>query len=609
MDAAPALGPGTDEIAVRRGCEQIASSLLSRIRSGGDGDAPASAAARAITAPAGRKYLRRVTFDVCSKHRLPRVPKNHEILSALTAVHPDASADELSRIRSILIKKPAKTASGVAVVAVMPKPFACPHGRCTYCPGGPEYNTPNSYTGAEPPAMDAISNGYDPVPQIRAKLEHLDALGHDTSKTEVVIVGGTFLFMPAGYRYGFVKSCYDALNGVESATLGDAQLFNERAAVRNVGLTIETKPDHCKAPHIDDMLEYGVTRVEIGLQSLRDSVYEAVNRGHTYADVVESFQLAKDAGYKIAAHMMPGLPTMTPDDDIADFARLYDDPDLRPDMLKIYPSLVIRGTGLYDEYVRGRYTPYSDQDMIRVLAEAKRKIPKWVRIMRVQREIPPSHIVAGPKRGNLRQLVRRRLAEQGTPCRCIRCREAGIAVDWTSGRNDADGDSGGASASGPADATGRRAVDAGDLRLDVVRYESSGGREAFISYEDGSERIYGFVRLRRPSPDAHRPELSGGKHVCMVRELHVYGRTVGVGNDPDAGSPNVCTRTGPAIQHMGLGRGLMAAAEDVARSEFGARRMLVISAVGTRPYYARLGYLRRGPYMSKELGASDGGGT
>ena len=192
-------------------------------------------------------------------------------------------------------------------------------------------------------------------------------------------------------------------------------------------------------------------------------------------------------------------------------------------------------------------------------------------------------------------------------------------MDWASGRNDADRDSGGgvgdASSSGPTAAatpaatTGRKAVDAGDLHLDVVRYESSGGREAFISYEDGSERIYGFVRLRRPSPDAHRPELSCGKPVCIVRELHVYGRTVGVGSGPDDGSQHACTRTGPAIQHMGLGRGLMAAAEDVARNEFGARRMLVISAIGTRPYYARLGYLRRGPYMSKELGASGGGGA
>ena len=574
-----------------------------------------------------RSMVRRIVFDACSRHGLPRVPKNYEILSFAAACGGVAECDcsdhydtgdnnhnttdaiasssgrdcsipaaahtpvHMRALRTVLLKKPAKTASGVAVVAIMPKPFACPHGRCTYCPGGPEYNTPNSYTGAEPPALDAIKHSYDPIPQIRTKLEHLEAFGHDTSKTEIVIVGGTFLFMPRKYREDFVKSCYDALNGTSSAaTMRDAQNINERAATRNVGFTIETKPDYCKEQHIDDMLSYGVTRVEIGIQSLRDRVYRHVNRGHTYCDVVESFGLAKDAGYKIAAHMMPGLPTMTPADDIADFARLYEDSDLRPDMLKIYPSLVIRGTPLYDEYKSGKYVPYSDHDMINVLAEAKKLVPKWVRIMRVQREIPPSQIVAGPKQGNLRQLVRKRLAEQGTPCKCIRCREAGLSDNDTI-----------------------PAVD--DLKLDVMRYDSSGGKEVFISYEDDSERIYGFVRLRKPSSGAHRPELADGTRTCIIRELHVYGRVVGVGSGGSGGKNDVCrdnvisedAQNGPAalqpqsrIQHMGLGRSLMANAEKIARTEFGARRMLVTSAVGTRPYYQRLGYSLYGPYMAKK---------
>ncbi len=499
-----------------------------------------------------RKDVRRTIMQVCAERSLPRMPKNSEILSTTRGT-------EYERLRGILLKKPAKTASGVAVVALMPKPFACPHGRCTYCPGGPEYGSPNSYTGNEPPTLEAIQHNYNPISQIQSKLSRLRAFGHDTSKTELVIVGGTFLFMPQSYQTDFVKSCYDALNGSISTDLDGAKLLNEGASVRNVGFTIETKPDYCKQAHIDSMLNFGVTRIEIGVQSLREKVYRMVNRGHTYSDVTESFQLAKDAGYKIVAHMMPGLPGMTPAEDIEDFVRLYADEELRPDMLKIYPSLVVRGTPLYDAYVRKEYTPYHDDDMLKVLAEAKKVVPKWVRIMRVQREIQPEEIVAGPKQGNLRQIVRRRLEDEGTPCVCIRCREA------------------------RPDTAGANPV------LDRVDYGSSGGDEVFLSYEDENGRIYGFVRMRKPGAGAHRPELSDG-HTCIVRELHVYGRAVGVGRQAEG-----------EIQHTGLGRSLMENAERIARDEFGAKRMLVISAVGTRKYYRMLGYSLYGPYMAREL--------
>lgn len=564
--------------ATGRACGEMARKILKMMAEGAGGNNGGCAE------PDARR-VRRIILDTCSRYSLPRVPGNREILLAAAG----GGGDRFRELCAVLRKKPAKTASGVAVVAVMPKPFACPHGRCTYCPGGPEYNTPNSYTGAEPSTIDAIRHEYDPVPQIRAKLEQLEAFGHDTSKTELVIVGGTFLFMPPAYRRDFVRACYDALNGVDnpSKTLLQAQRLNERAAVRSVGFAIETKPDYCKAAHIDAMLDYGVTRVEIGVQSLRDRVYKIINRGHTYADVTESFQLAKDAGYKIAAHMMPGLPTMTPEDDMADFARLYDDPDLRPDMLKIYPALVIKGTPLYEEYASGRYSPYSDHEMINVLADAKRRVPKWVRIMRVQREIPPSRIVAGPRHGNLRQMVRDRLAAEGTPCRCIRCREAGLQP--------------------AAQARQRQAHGTDGLHIDIVQYDSSGGREAFISYEDDDERIYGFVRLRKPSSGAHRPELAGvtesggrggdGVRRCIVRELHVYGRAVGIG----VSSIGNGRGDGGSIQHAGIGRSLMGRAEDVARDTFGAEQLLVISAVGAREYYSRLGYSLYGPYMCKEL--------
>ena len=501
-----------------------------------------------------KKQVKNEIKKICAKYALERIPRNHEILSM-------AKDSDFSKLQKVLLKKPIKTASGVSIIALMPKPYACPHGRCTYCPGGIEYNSPNSYTGKEPSTLNAIENGYEPKLQITTKIEKLIAYGHDPSKMEIVIVGGTFLFMPKDYQENFIKSCYDALNGTDSNNLEEAKSNNEHAKIRNVGFTIETKPDYCKQIHVDAMLDYGITRIEIGVQSLQERVYKIVNRGHDYNDVIESFQISKDAGYKIVAHMMPGLPTMTPEGDIADFKKLFDDSQLRPDMLKIYPSLVIENTPLYDEYKRGEYTPYSDQDMIKVLTEVKRNIPKWVRIMRVQREISPNEIIAGPKSGNLRQIVHQNLSKQGISCKCIRCREAGLSNKKTDDQN---------------------------LKLNRIDYESSGGNEVFLSYEDTNDSIYGFLRLRKPSILAHRKEV--GNDSCIVRELHVYGKSLKLGEKGEN-----------QIQHSGLGKNLMKEAEKISKEEFDATKLLVISAVGTREYYQKLGYSLYGPYMTKPL--------
>lgn len=503
-----------------------------------------------------KKQVNAEIIKICTKYALKKIPKNYEILST-------AKKSDFDSLRMVLLRKPAKTASGVAVIALMPKPYACPHGRCTYCPGGIESNSPNSYTGKEPSSLNAIQNEFDPKLQITSKLQKLIAFGHDPSKMEIVIVGGTFLFMPKDYQNNFIKSCYDALNGTDSKDLEEAKSNNEHAAIRNVGFTIETKPDYSKKEHVDMMLSYGVTRVEIGVQSLQQRVYKIVNRGHSYSDVTESFQISKDAGYKIVAHMMPGLPTMTPHEDIADFKKLFADPELRPDMLKIYPSLVIENTPLYEQYRQGEYTPYSDEEMIKVLIEAKKSTPKWVRIMRVQREISPKEIIAGPNSGNLRQIVQQNMAKQGLSCRCIRCREAGLS---------------------------NKRLDNRDVKLNRINYESSGGEEVFLSFEDKNESIYGFLRLRRPSIDAHRDEVRQD-NACIVREIHVYGRSLKIGERKDS-----------EIQHSGLGKKLMEEAEKISREEWDAKRILVISAVGTREYYRKLGYLLYGPYMSKILG-------
>ena len=500
-----------------------------------------------------KKVAKAEIKKICAKYSLERIPRNYEILATV-------KGSDFSKLQKVLLRKPVKTASGVAVIALMPKPYACPHGRCTYCPGGIEFNTPNSYTGKEPATINAIENKYDPKKQILTKLEKLIAYGHESSKLELVIVGGTFLFMPKNYQEDFMKSCYDALNGFDSSTLEQAKTNNETARIRNVGFTIETKPDYCKEEHVDAMLSYGVTRVEIGVQSLHERVYKIVNRGHDFNDVVQSFQISKDAGYKIVAHMMPGLPTITSSEDIKDFKQLFEDTRFKPDMLKIYPSLVLENTPLYNDYKSGKYVSYSFEEMIRVLTEIKKIVPRWVRIMRVQREISPSEIVAGPKSGNLRQIVLKNLKNEGFDCKCIRCREIGLS------RNNFQA----------------------DLKLNREDYSSSEGEEVFLSYDDSNDSIYGFLRLRHPSPNAHRNEVSS--KTCIVRELHVYGKLLKLGE-----------RSNTGIQHLGLGKNLMMGAEKISKEEFDAEKLLVISAVGTREYYRNLGYSLEGPYMAKIL--------
>ena len=507
----------------------------------------------AIAEPTNKDVKREIK-SICVKYSLERIPRNYEILASV-------SGQDFARLQKALIRKPVKTASGVAVIALMPKPYACPHGRCTYCPGGIEFNTPNSYTGREPSTQNAIANSYDPKKQVLDKLNHLIGYGHDSAKIELVIVGGTFLFMPRDYQISFIKSCFDALNGFDSPDLESAKKNNEKANIRNVGFTIETKPDYCKTQHVDWMLDYGITRVEIGVQSLHERVYQTVNRGHTFEDVVESFHISKDAGYKIVAHMMPGLPTMTPEEDIEDFKRLFSDPALKPDMLKIYPTLVLENTALYQSYKEGKFTPYSQDDMMTVLTEMKKIIPRWARIMRMQREISSDQIIAGPNLGNLRQMVQHNLKKQNLSCKCIRCREAGLSEDT---------------------------IKIDDIRMNHDSYESSGGQEVFLSYDDSKDRIFGFLRLRKPSNMARRKEVTN--NTCIVRELHVYGKSLKLGE-----------RDRDSVQHLGLGKNLMGEAERISREEFDAKKLLVISAVGTREYYRKLGYAVDGPYMSKEL--------
>jgi elongator complex protein 3 len=334
-------------------------------------------------------------------------------------------------------------------------------------------------------------------------------------------------------------------------------------------LTVETKPDYCKRQHIDLMLELGVTRIEIGVQTLREEIYHVINRGHSLEDVRQSFQIAKDSGYKIVAHMMPGLPNSSVEKDIEDFRTLFEDPAFRPDMLKIYPTLVIQGTPLHKLHQDGRYQAYCDDDLIEVLIAVKKMVPPWVRIMRIQREIEYKDIIAGPKSGNLRQILLQKLKERGLKCRCIRCREVGLQ---------------------------RRHLLDTEIRMNRIDYSASKGHEVFLSFESLDKSIIlGFLRLRKIL-NPHRNELKGEDNsdtAAIVRELHVYGQMLNVGNKKQ--------QKDISYQHQGYGLRLMQEAERIAKDEFKVKKLSVISAVGTREYYKRMGYALNGPYVSKVL--------
>ncbi len=471
-------------------------------------------------------------------------------------------------------KKPVRMASGVTVVAIMTKPFPCPHGKCIYCPGGPEIGTPQSYLEDSPAVARALRHGFDPYEQVRARLMQYVAMGHEPSKVELIIMGGTFTALPLDYQEWFVAMALEAMNRFPKPkakswiSLEKAQQRNEKARVRCIGITFETRPDWAKEKQIDRMLRMGGTRVEIGVQSIYDDVLKRIERGHTVRDTIEATRLLKDAGFKVCYHIMPGLPGSDIDRDFDMFKTIFENPDFRPDMLKIYPTLVIPGTKLYEMWKRGEYNPMTTQDALELLIKIAPHIPKWVRIMRIQRDIPLHHVAAGVNIGNLRQVFEDLVRRRGIRYREIRFREVGIRMikygEVPSEEN---------------------------IKLLKEEYEASRGTEVFLSFEDVKKDILiGFLRLRIPSSEAHRWEIK--PRTAIVRELHVYGPQVPIGD-----------REEMAWQHKGYGRRLLMEAERIALEEYDARRMLIISGIGVRDYYRRLGY-RRHPhstYMLKKL--------
>nr|CAG4651648.1 EOG090X02DF [Triops cancriformis] len=509
--------------------------------------------------------LNKLKTSISSKYGLASSPRLVDIIAAVPAMHRKTIVPKLKA-------KPIRTASGIAVVAVMCKPHRCPHinmtgNICVYCPGGPdsdfEYST-QSYTGYEPTSMRAIRARYNPYLQTRSRVEQLKQLGHSVDKVEFIVMGGTFMALPEDYRDYFIRNLHDALSGHTSTNVDEAVRYSERSPTKCIGITIETRPDYCLKRHLSDMLRYGCTRLEIGVQSVYEDVARDTNRGHTVKAVCESFHMSKDAGFKVVSHMMPDLPNVGLERDIQQFVEFFENPAFRPDGLKLYPTLVIRGTGLYELWKTGRYRSYPPDTLVDLTARILALVPPWTRVYRVQRDIPMPLVTSGVEHGNLRELALARMKDFGSQCRDVRTREVGIQEVHHKVR---------------------------PYEVELIRrdYVANGGWETFLSYEDPKQDILiGLLRLRKCSDETFRPELKG--HCSIVRELHVYGSVV-----------PVSARDPRKFQHQGFGTLLMEEAERIARDEHGSDKIAVISGVGTRNYYRKLGYELEGPYMVKML--------
>ncbi|MCW1301777.1 MAG: tRNA uridine(34) 5-carboxymethylaminomethyl modification radical SAM/GNAT enzyme Elp3 [Candidatus Parvarchaeota archaeon] len=496
------------------------------------------------------KDILKLKKEISRSLGLDHVVKNGEILSSL-------STEDKERFIELLKMKPVRTASGVSVVELMTAPFACPHGTCIFCPGGPRFGTPQGYTGYEPGARRAKSSSYDPYVQMNSRLKHYTFMGYEPEKIELIINGGTFTALPEYYAENFVTQAYKAMNDFPDfnpspSTLDREKERNEKAKARCVLFAIETKPERCGEQEINRMLRYGITRVELGVQSVFNEVLLRNNRGHTIEDVKDASKRLRDAAFKLDYHVMINLPFSDIDKDKETIRSIYEDEDFKPDAIKLYPTLVIEGTGLYRMWMDGKYTPYSIDEVKELIKYAESKAPRWLRIMRVERDIPSDLVEAGMKSTNIRQIVQRELKMEGIKLNDIRSREVGhVNIDKPM-----------------------------EITMNRINYRASGGDEIFLSFDDrANDALIAFLRLRIPD----------GAKEALVRELHVYGPQVPL------------TKEVEGFQSKGFGRRLLSEAEGIAKSEYSAKKIRIICGVGVREYYRRLGYTLEDNYMVKMI--------
>jgi elongator complex protein 3 len=459
------------------------------------------------------------------------------------------------------VRKPSKTLAGVTPIAVMTSPRKCLHGTCIYCPS---LNVPQSYTPLSPPVIRASMLDYNPYKQVEARLKAFKLMNHPTDKIELIIMGGTFFEFPRDYKIDFVKQCYDALNQATSKSLEEAKKLNETAKHRCVALCIETRPDTCSEKQIREALGYGATRLELGVQNPDDKIYKLINRGHKVKDVTEATARLKNSGFKVGYHIMPGLPGSNPKKDIAMVKKLFSDENFKPDQLKIYPCQVIKGSLLEQWHKQGKYKPYTKEQIETILVKMLQEVPEYCRVMRIMREIPPAFLIAGTERIDLRKDVESFIRTNKIKLNEIRFREIGFAMrDLRPGKE----------------------IDT-NLEIKKTEYKASKGKEIFLQVTNKDNILFGLLRMRFPHK-TFLPELKGG---ALVRELHVYGQTVPIGEKGKEGE----------IQHRGIGKNLMQQAEQLAR-QAGYKKLAVISGIGAREYYRKLGYNLERDYMIKSL--------
>lgn len=548
-----------------------------------------------------KEELAKLKIKLCAKYDVERVPTDIEVL---------LNIKDHDKLKTDLKTKPTRSGSGVAIVAIMAPPKGCPHGKCTFCPGGPgsPFGTvPQSYTGKEPSTLRAIRNNYDPYLIVMNRLEQYIVMGHSPEKVEVIIQGGTFPALKKNFQEEFVTLVFKAMNDFSDLfyergefdltkfkeffelpgdiknegraerihdnllqlkeknikSLEEEQTRNEKSHIKCVALTIETKPDWGFFEHGNHMLKLGCTRIELGVQSTFDLPLKLTNRGHDINDTIRSLRELKDLGFKINAHYMPGLPGIkNKEEDLEGMKNLFSNPDFRPDMMKVYPCMVFPGTKMYDDWKQGKFTPITTQEAAEIIAKWKKYVPRYCRIMRVQRDIPSFQVEAGVDKTNLRQYVDEVCLRESIKCQCIRCREPNPSKPLSK---------------------------LGDVDINVEEYDASNGKEFFISVEN-DKYILGLCRLRFPSEQKEqskeiRKEITPKS--ALIRELHVYGEAAPIGGDA-------------SVQHKGLGRKLMSRAEEIAKQN-GKNKIIVISGVGVRGYYEKLGYHKEGPYMVKDL--------
>lgn len=509
-----------------------------------------------------RKAFFEIEREAAKKFNKSGFPKDTALLERYNQMAESGEIKTSPELKKLLVSAKTRSLSGIVAVTCLTKPFPCP-GDCLYCPQADQM--PKSYLRGEPAAERAYLFEFDPYRQMQARVNSLQKTGHPTDKIELIILGGTWSFYPQDYKEWFVANCFAAANGRSRIKQDDFKIklleeekkINEDAENRIIGLTLETRPDWITQKEIKHMRKLGATRIELGVQSVYNDILKKNLRGHGAEETIEATRLLKDAGFKINYHIMLNMPGSDIERDEKMFDILFKDPGYRPDWLKIYPCVVLEDAPLYEVWKEGKFSPYSKEELKELLIRVKQKIPRYVRITRLIRDIPSGSIVAGATTPNLREQVQKEMSERGLQCNCIRCREA----------REVSGD--------------------GSLKLFRKDYEASEGKEVFLSYEDPErENLHALLRLRKP----HRPFLASLKNVAIVRELHTYGAEV----------PVESTKA-DASQHKGLGKKLMKEAGKITKKELELSKLAVISGVGVRKYYKKLGYRLEGEYMVKDL--------